>query len=81
MSLAYIKGKDITIKESYKSDETSKIVDFKLLIKNSNKEMKNQNINIRGKSIKTLRKKAYKKIFMKLIEIDYTSLSQYPPLA
>jgi hypothetical protein len=72
MSLAYIKGKDITIKESYKSDETSKIVDFKLLVEAKNQEIKNYIINIRGKSIKTLRKKAYKKLFMKLIEeMDY----------
>jgi hypothetical protein len=48
------------IKESYKSDEISKMVDFKLFVKNKNQEIKNHNIKIRGKSIKTLRKKAYK---------------------
>ena len=62
MALSYIKNKDITIKESYVLNKDTKIVDFKLLI---NSKVK---IKLEGKSIKTLRKQAYKKIFLYLID-------------
>jgi len=60
MTLSYIKGKDIVLKESYKIEGDKAI--FKILI--------NQKavINLEGKSIKSLRKKAYKKIFFYLID-------------
>jgi hypothetical protein len=62
MTLSYIKNKDIVIKESYVLNKDTKIVDFKLLL---NSKVK---IQLEGKSIKTLRKQAYKKIFLYLID-------------
>jgi hypothetical protein len=62
MTLSYIKNKDITIKESYVLNKDTKIVDFKLLL---NSKVK---IQLEGKSIKTLRKQAYKKIFFYLVD-------------
>ena len=62
MSLSYIKDKDISLKESYKTDETSKTVNFKILVN------KSEIIKLEGKSIKTLRKQAYKKLFYYLLD-------------
>ena len=62
MTLAYIKGKDITIKESYKIDEDTQNVNFKILLNGKAK------IDLDGKSVKTLRKKAYKLIFFYLLD-------------
>jgi hypothetical protein len=72
MTLSYIKDKDIVLKESYKIDEDTKIVDFKLLIN------KQEIIKLQGKSIKTLRKQSYKKLFLYLIENseEYTKKSK-----
>jgi hypothetical protein len=64
MTLSYIKNKDIVIKESYMLNKDTKIVNFKLLL---NSKVK---IQLEGKSIKTLRKQAYKKIFLYLIDED-----------
>lgn len=63
MTLSYIKGKDIELKESYMMDEEKNRVNFKILI---NKEAV---VQLEGKSVKTLRKKAYKKAFFYLIDI------------
>jgi hypothetical protein len=60
MTLSYIKNKEIIIKESYVLNKDTQIVDFKLLI--------NSEVKLEGKSIKTLRKQAYKKIFFYLVD-------------
>lgn len=62
MALSYIKGKDISIKESFKIDDKDGKAIFKILI--NQKEI----IKLEGKSIKTLRKKAYKKVFFYLLD-------------
>jgi len=62
MTLSYVKGKDINIKESYKIDNDTQTVSFKILI--DNKVI----IDIVGKSVKTLRKKAFKQIFFYLLD-------------
>jgi hypothetical protein len=64
MTQTYIKNKNIILKESYKTID-NKVV-FKILINNQIK------ISLEGSSIKTLRKKAYKKIFFYLIEEHQT---------
>ena len=60
MTLSYIKSKPIELKESY--TETQEGVFFTIFI---NKEEK---VTLKGKSIKTLRKKAYKQIFFFLLD-------------
>ncbi len=62
MTLSYIKGKNVSIKESYKIDSDSENVNFKILL---NEQIK---INLDGNSVKTLRKKAYKQVFFYLID-------------
>jgi len=62
MTEGYIKGKDFKVKESYKIDDTTKNVNFKILLNGKIK------INLDGKSIKTLRKKAYKEIFFYILD-------------
>jgi hypothetical protein len=66
MTRSYIKGKNIVLKESYKIDENVN-VNFKIFV---NQEVR---IDLNGKSVKTLRKKAYKKIFFELID-SYKSI-------
>ena len=61
MTYEYIKGKNITLKESFKIDEEGKS-HFKILLNGKEK------IVLTGTSIKTLRKKAYKQIFYYLID-------------
>ncbi len=60
LSLALIKGKDMTLKESFK--EGDKKVYFKLLINQK------PHVELSGNSIKTLRKKAYKTFFYDYID-------------
>jgi hypothetical protein len=62
MVQGYIKGKNIVLKESYKIDNTKNEANFKILIDGDIV------IDADGKSIKTLRKKAYKQIFFYLLD-------------
>lgn len=62
LTQGWLKGKNFTIKESYKIDEITKNANFKILLDGESI------VNLNGKSIKTLRKKAYKKAFLYLID-------------
>ena len=61
LTLGILKYKNITIKESYKIDENN-IAVFKLLINDEEKFVS------KGRSIKTLRKKVYKKAFLYFLD-------------
>jgi hypothetical protein len=60
-----IKNKKLILKESYKTNEATSIVTFKILINSEEK------VVLQGKSIKTLRKKAFKEIFFHLLDNHY----------
>ena len=62
MTQGYIKGKDIVLKESYKIDEMKNEVNFRILL---DSEIV---VDIYGRSVKTLRKKAYKQVFFYLLD-------------
>ena len=65
LSEAFIKGKEITIKESFKVEDEKAI--FKIFVNQKS------HIELLGNSIKTLRKRAYKQLFYDLIDDKFKS--------